>query len=70
MIWKRLVGLKCDYAIPKIHLWNKVHEHNHQMLYWINNHLHEERFIIKMNIHNNIESIFHSDCDIINHHLH
>ena len=38
------------------------------MLYGINNHLNEERFIIEMDIKNNIESIFQSDC--ANYHLH
>ena len=37
------------------------------MLYGINNHLNEERFIIEMDIKNNIESIFQSDC--ANYHL-
>ena len=47
-----------------------MHRTNRQMLYGINNYLHEERFVNDMDIQNNIESIVQSDFDVINHHLH
>ena len=54
----------------KSHLWNNIRGYNRQLLYRINNHLYEGRFITEMDIQNNIESIFQSDCDVINHRLH
>ena len=56
--------------LPKSHLLNKIHGSDRQILYEINNYLYEKRFITEMNIQNNIESIFQSDFDVINHHLH
>ena len=76
------VVLKCDYAITpnsinwiitniqKNYLWNQIHGTNRQILYGINNHLNEDRFFTEMDIQNNIDRIFKSDCDVINHHLH
>ena len=54
----------------KSHLWNTIHGSNRQMLYWINNNLHDERFITELDIQNIIENIFQSDCDVIKHYLH
>ena len=42
---------------------------NRQMFYNINENKHEQKFIQDMDIRNNINIIFQSDCDVINHHL-
>ena len=49
--------------------WNKIHNKNRQMFYKINENKHEQKFIQDMDIRNNINIIFQSDCDVINHHL-
>ena len=48
--------------------WNKIHNTNCQMFYNINNNKHEEIFVEDLDIRNNINIIFQSDCDVTNHH--
>ena len=42
---------------------------NRQMFYNINKNQYEQRFVQDMDIQNNINIIFQSECDVINHHL-
>ena len=64
-----LYHLNNHYFKPRQYCWNRIDNTNRQFVYNINNDKHEERFVEDLDIRSNINLIFQSDYDVINHHL-
>ena len=64
-----LYHLNNHYFKPRQYRWNRIDNTNRQFVYNINNDKHEERFVEDLDIRSNINLIFQSDCNVINHHL-